>query len=235
MTKCVTWHSCPFSLLLPTWPEPPFPVARDFAGFLGLFTLPDFTQLWNPKVYTVALTIGAVATTEILLGIEAADNIDPKKRTTDSNRELKAQGIGNMVSGLLGGLPVTSVIVRSSLNLNAGAKTKMATIFHGLLILVKVATVPVVFNLTPLAAVLLLTGYKLARVTVFKEMWANGKYQWWPFIITVVAVIFTDIFTGVGIGLAASAFAILRGNMKNAYFFHRSPRQPDPDRFARKR
>ncbi len=200
------------------------PVAKDFAGFLGLFTLPDFGQLWNPKVYTVALTICAVATVETLLCIEAVDNIDPEKRTTNPNRELKAQGIGNILSGLLGGLPVTSVIVRGSANLNAGAKTKMATIVHGLLILSSVALIPVVLNLIPLAAlaaVLLLTGYKLAKISIFKEMWANGKYQWWPFIITVVAVVFTDLLTGVGIGLVASTFAILRGNMKNAYFFHR--------------
>lgn len=200
------------------------PVAGDFAGFLGLFTLPDFSQIWNPKVYTVALTIFAVATVETLLCIEAVDNLDPERRVTDPNRELKAQGIGNIISGLLGGLPIASVIVRSSININTGARTKMATIFHGLLILLTVTTIPFVFNLTPLAAVaavLLLTGYRLARVSIFKEMWANGKYQWWPFIITVVAIIFTDLLAGVGIGLAAAALAILRGNMRNAYFFHR--------------
>ncbi len=200
------------------------PVARDFAGFLSLFTLPDFSQLTNPKVYTVALTVFAVATVETLLCIEAADDLDPEKRTTDPNRELKAQGVGNIVSGLLGGLPVTSVILRSSVNVNARAKTKMATVIHGLLILFTVAFVPVVFNLTPLAAVaavLLLAGYKLTRISIFREMWANGKYQWWPFIITVVAIVCTDFLIGIGIGLAASAFAILRGNMKNAYFFHR--------------
>ncbi len=200
------------------------PVAKDLAGFLGLFTLPDFSQIWNPKIYTVALTIFAVATIETLLCIEAVDKLDPEKRTTDPNRELKAQGIGNIVSGLLGGLPITSVILRSSVNLNAGATSKMASILHGVLILGTVAIIPVVFNLTPLAAVaavLLLTGYKLARIEIFKEMWANGKYQWWPFIITVLAIVFTNFLIGIGIGLAASAFAILRGNMRNAYYFHR--------------
>lgn len=200
------------------------PVVTDVQGFLHLFTLPDFSQWNNPKVWTVALTICAVASVETLLCLEAVDKLDPQRRVSSSNRELKAQGIGNMLSGLLGGLPITSVIVRSSANLNAGAKTKVAAIFHGLLLLVCALFVPKMLNMIPLAAlaaVLLLTGYKLARISIFQEMWNNGKYQWWPYIITVMAVVFTDLLTGVGIGLAASAFAILRGNMKNAYFFHR--------------
>lgn len=200
------------------------PVPSDASAFFAQFTFPDFSQWANPKVYTVALTICAVASIETLLCIEAVDKIDPQLRTTNPNRELKAQGIGNMVSGLLGGLPLTSVIVRSSANVNAGARTKTSAILHGALLLGCAAMIPVILNLIPLAAlaaVLILTGYKLAKISVFKEMWANGKYQWWPFIITVVAVVFTDLLTGVGIGLAVSAFAILRGNMKNAYFFHR--------------
>ncbi|MBV6439269.1 MAG: SulP family inorganic anion transporter [Haliscomenobacteraceae bacterium CHB4] len=200
------------------------PVSADFGAFLGQFTFPDFSQWNNPQVYTVALTICAVASVETLLCIEAVDNVDPHKRTTNPNKELRAQGVGNMISGLLGGLPITSVIVRGSANVNAGARTKMATISHGLLILVCVAMIPAILNLIPLAAlaaVLILTGYKLAKVSIFKEMWANGKYQWWPFIITVAAVVFTDLLTGVGIGLAASVFAILRGNMKNSYRFHK--------------
>lgn len=200
------------------------PVANDLAGFFGQFTLPDFSQWNNPKVYTVALTICAIASVETLLCIEAVDKIDPQQRTTNPNNELRAQGIGNLVSGLLGGLPVTSVIVRGSANVNAGARSKTAAITHGLLLFVCVLFIPRVLNMIPLAAlaaVLILTGYKLAKLSIFKEMWANGKYQWWPFIITVVAVVFTDLLTGVAIGLAASVFAILRGNMKNAYFFHR--------------
>jgi carbonic anhydrase len=143
-------------------------------------------------------------------------------RTSNPNTELRAQGVGNLVSGLLGGLPVTSVIVRSSANVNANARTKASTIIHGALLLVCVALIPSILNMIPLAAlaaVLILTGYKLAKISVFKQMWANGKYQWWPFIITVVAVVFTDLLTGVMIGLVASVFAILRGSMKNAYFF----------------
>jgi carbonic anhydrase len=199
------------------------PVPENAGAFLNQFTLPDFGQWTNPKVYTVALTICAVASVETLLCIEAVDKVDPLKRTTNPNRELQAQGVGNLLSGLIGGLPITSVIVRGSANVNAGARTKMASISHGALILVCVAFIPSVLNMIPLAAlaaVLILTGYKLAKISIFKEMWANGKYQWWPFIITVVAVVFTDLLTGVGIGLAASAFAILRGNMKNSYMFH---------------
>ncbi len=200
------------------------PVATDGAAFLAQFTMPDFSQFTNPKIYSIAFTLCVVASIETLLCLEAVDKIDPYLRNSDANRELKAQGIGNVLSGLIGGLPITSVIVRSSANVNASARTKVSAIFHGLLLLVCVALIPGILNMIPLsalAAVLILTGYKLAKITIFKESWNNGKYQWWPFIITVLAVVFTDLLTGVGIGLVASAFAILRGNMKNAYFFDR--------------
>jgi MFS superfamily sulfate permease-like transporter len=200
------------------------PVARDAAAFLAQFTMPDFAQLTNPKVYSVAFTICVVASIETLLCLEAVDKIDPQLRTSSPNRELRAQGVGNIVSGLIGGLPITSVIVRSSANVNANARSKASAILHGVLLLVCAALIPAILNLIPLAAlaaVLILTGYKLAKISVFKEMWGNGKYQWWPFVITVVAVVFTDLLTGVGIGLVASAFAILRGNMRNAYYFHK--------------
>lgn len=200
------------------------PVPDSVNAFFHQFTFPDFSQIADSQVFVVALTLCAVASIETLLCIEAVDNLDPQKRSTNPNKELKAQGIGNMISGLLGGLPVTSVIVRSSANVGAGARTKASAIVHGLLLVVCVALIPTVLNLIPLAAlaaILLLTGYKLAKISIFKEMWANGKYQWWPFVITVAAVVFTDLLTGVGIGLAASAFAILRGNMKNSYFFHK--------------
>lgn len=199
------------------------PVADSLNGFFQQFMFPDFTQWNNPDVYRVALTIAAVASIETLLCLEAVDKVDPFKRTSNPNKELRAQGIGNMVSGLIGGLPVTSVIVRSSANLNAGARTKMSAVFHGVLIFTSVLFIPAILNLIPLAAlaaVLLVTGYKLAKISIFKKMWQSGKYQWWPFIVTVVAVVFTDLLTGVGIGLGASVFAILRGNMKNSYFFH---------------
>lgn len=198
------------------------PVANSMQDFLGQFTTPDFTQWMNPAIYTTALTICIVASVETLLSIEAVDRIDPQMRITNTNRELKAQGIGNLICGLIGGLPITSVIVRSSANINANSKTKVSTIFHGTLILVCVAFIPKVLNMIPLAAlaaILILTGYKLAKPKMFKAMYANGKYQWWPFIITVAAVVFTDLLTGVGIGLAASVVSILLGNMKNAYKF----------------
>ena len=200
------------------------PVAKSFDDFLGFFTFPDFSQITNPEVYIIALTLAAVASIESLLCIEAVDKLDTEKRVTNTNRELAAQGIGNMLSGLIGGLPVTSVIVRSSANVNAQAKTKLSTIFHGVLLLVCVAFIPVALNKIPLsalAAILLVTGYKLCNPKVFKNMFKNGKYQWVPFVITVVAIVFTDLLTGVGIGLVVSVSAILIGNFKNSYFFHK--------------
>jgi MFS superfamily sulfate permease-like transporter len=200
------------------------PVASNVTEFIGLFTLPDFSAIGNKDVLITALTIAAVASIETLLCIEAVDKMDPQRRVTNQNRELKAQGVGNMISGLLGGLPITSVIVRSTANIHAGARTKASTIMHGILILLCCAFIPQVLNMIPLgalAAILLLTGYKLARISVFKEMFANGKYQWIPFIVTVVTVVFTDLLTGVALGLATSMIAILYGNMKNSYYFHK--------------
>ncbi len=198
------------------------PVPASFAAFLGQFALPDFGAITNMQVWITAATIAAVASIETLLCIEAADKMDPLKRYTNGNTELKAQGIGNMLSGLLGGIPMTSVIVRTSANINSGAKTKLATIFHGLFLLLAVVSIPFILNKIPLAclaAILILIGYKLASPTVFKHMWKNGKFQFVPFIITVAAVVFTDLLKGVGIGLAVSMFYILRTNMRVAYFF----------------
>ncbi len=200
------------------------PVAGNFSEFLGLFTFPDFSQITNPQVYIVALTIAAVASVETLLCVEAVDKLDPDKRTTSPNRELVAQGVGNMASGLIGGIPITSVIVRSSANVNAQAKSKMSTIIHGLLILVCVTLIPAIINKIPLAslaAILLMTGYKLCNPALFKKMFAIGKYQWVPFVVTVLAIVFTDLLTGVGIGLLVSTLALLYGNYKNSYYFHK--------------
>ncbi len=200
------------------------PVAGSFNEFLGFFTLPDFSQLGNKDVYIVALTIAAVASIESLLCIEAVDKLDPEKRTTSTNRELIAQGVGNMASGMIGGLPITSVIVRSSANVNAQAKSKMSTIIHGFLLLICVSLIPVILNKIPLAAlaaILLMTGYKLCNVALFKKMFAIGKYQWVPFVVTVIAIVFTDLLTGVGIGLMVSILALLYGNYKNSYYFHK--------------
>jgi len=199
------------------------PVAKSFNEFTALFTFPDFTHI-NGKVILTAATIAVVASVETLLCIEAVDKIDPLRRNTSANRELKAQGIGNILSGMIGGLPITSVIVRSSANLNAGAKTKMSAILHGMFILLCTIFIPGLLNLIPLgalAAVLLLTGYKLAKISIFKEMFGNGKFQWIPFLITVIAIVFTDLLKGVSLGLGASVVAILYGNIKNSYYFHK--------------
>ncbi|HVF82243.1 MAG TPA: SulP family inorganic anion transporter [Flavisolibacter sp.] len=200
------------------------PVPAGIKEFFGLFRSPDFSGIFSGEVIITAVTLTAVASVETLLCIEAVDKMDPMRRVTNPNRELKAQGVGNIVSGLLGGLPVTSVIVRSTANLNAGAKTKMSAILHGVLILFCVLLIPGILNMIPLgalAAILLMTGYKLARISIFKQMFANGKYQWVPFVITVVAVVRLDLLTGVGLGLAANIIAILYGNLKNSYYFHK--------------
>ena len=206
------------------------------AEFLSFFTLPDFNGFLNSKVIVTGIMIAIIASLETLLCIEAIDNLDPERHVTNTNRELFAQGIGNTVSGLIGGLPITSVIVRSSANLHSGAKTRVSTIFHGLLLLVCVISIPRLLNLIPLsslAAILLLTGYKLCKLSVFSQMIKNGKYQSIPFFVTVLVIIGIDLFglykplkgegllVGVVAGLIAAFGAILHGNLKNSYFFHK--------------
>ncbi len=200
------------------------PVASSASEFASQFTLPDFSKVFSTEVITVAVTIAVVASIETLLNLEATDKLDPLKRYSDPNRELRAQGLGNMLSGLIGGLPVTSVIVRSSANINAGGRTKVATISHGILLLVCAALIPTVLNLIPLstlAAVLLVTGFKLCKPTIFKQMFAKGKYQWIPFLVTVVVIVMTDLLVGVAIGLGVSVLFLLWGNMKSPYFFRK--------------
>ena len=197
------------------------PVANSGKDFLSFFSFPDLSYLGNVAVWTTALTLAVVATIETLLNIEAADELDELKRVTPANRELKAQGIGNIVSGLLGGLPVTSVIVRSSANIQAGAKTKMSTIFQGVLLLITVAFIPRFLNLIPLpsiAAVLIYIGYKLAKFSVFREYYKKGRDQFTPFIVTVIAILLTDILIGLLIGCAVGIFFLLRSNFKSAVF-----------------
>lgn len=200
------------------------PVPQSLDDFKNLVTLPDFSGFLNPKVWVVGATIAIVASIETLLCIEAADRLDTHRRITDTNLELRAQGIGNIVSSIIGGLPMTSVVVRSSANANAGATTKMSTIIHGVLLLVCVLAIPVLLNKIPLAtlaAVLLLVGYKLASPQKVTHFWHKGKYQFIPFIATVIAVVATDLLKGVGIGLAIAIFYILQGNMKRAYYYSR--------------
>jgi len=198
------------------------PVVNSWSEFIGLFAVPDFSQITNGKVWVVAGTIAVVASLETLLSIEAIDKIDPIKRVSPTNRELVAQGTGNMVSGLVGGLPLTSVIVRSSANVNAGGRTKMSAIFHGIWLLLSLLFIPGIINMIPLAclaAILLVTGYKLARIELFKHMYHKGWDQFVPFVITIVAVLLTDLLKGVAIGMLLSIFYLLRTNMRNPYFY----------------
>jgi MFS superfamily sulfate permease-like transporter len=198
------------------------PMPQSFNDFIAQFQQPNFSAISDPKVWITAATIAVVASIETLLCIEASDKMDLLKRYTNTNTELLAQGTGNILSGLLGGLPMTSVIVRTSANVNSGARTKVATIAHGVFLLVAVLAMPTILNKIPLAclaAVLLMIGYKLASPTVFKHMWDNGRYQFVPFIVTVIAVVFTDLLKGVGVGLVISVFYILRANLKLAYLF----------------
>lgn len=195
------------------------PVAEGALGFLQLFCFPDFSVLGKPALYGAAVTLAVIASLETLLTIEAVDKIDPQQRKSPANRELLAQGAGNMVSGFLGGLPMTSVIVRSGANLNAGAQTKISAIFHGVLLLGCVALLPRWLNQIPLcvlAAVLIVTGYKLASPKVIGQMWSAGKYQFLPFAVTVVAIVLTNLLTGILIGLGISLLFILRSNYRRS-------------------
>ena len=200
------------------------PITDDISGFFSQFARPDFSGFLDQRVWVYGATIAIVASIETLLCIEATDRLDPLKRYTPTNRELKAQGIGNIVSGLIGGLPMTSVIVRSSANVNSGAVTKLSTITHGVLILVSAAMIPFLLNKIPLAAlaaILLLTGYKLTKPALYKKMWASGFYQFVPFIVTILGIVFTDLLKGVALGMVVSIFFILRENLKTPYFFQR--------------
>lgn len=200
------------------------PTADSVQAFLGQFQTPDLNGFANPKVWVTGLTIAIVASIETLLCLEAGDKMDSLKRYSSANTELRAQGIGNLLSGLIGGIPMTSVIVRTTANINAGAKTKMSAIFHGIFLLLAVIAIPGLLNKIPmasLAAILIMIGLKLASPKVFKHIWQSGKHQFIPFIITVIAVVFTDLLKGVGIGLVVSIFYILKGNMKLAYFFRK--------------
>ena len=199
------------------------PVSKSFSEFVNLFTLPDFTQILNPEVYVVAITIAVVASLETLLSVEATDKLDPHKRVTPTNQELLAQGAGNVVSGLIGGLPITQVIVRSSANVQSGGQTKLSTIMHGILLLILVVAIPTVLNLIPLAvlaSVLIVVGYKLAKPSLFKNMYKLGRDQFYPFVLTVLVLVFTDLLTGIGVGLLIGIIIILRRNYKNSHFLH---------------
>jgi carbonic anhydrase len=186
----------------------------------SLITLPAFHSIGNYQVWIVAFTIAIIASLETLLNLEAVENMDPYKRQASPNRELVAQGIGNIVSGLIGGIPITSVIVRSSVNINAGAETKLSAILHGVFLTISVLLLSPFLNLIPLAAlasILLLTGYKLAKVSLFVEMYKKGQNQFIPFLLTIIAIIFTDLLIGVLLGLLISIFYLLKNNYRNPF------------------
>lgn len=199
------------------------PVATSFGELTALFIGPDWSQIGNPAVYTTALTIAVVASLETLLCLEATDKLDPQKRVTPANRELMAQGAGNMLSGLVGGLPITQVIVRSSANIQSGGKSKLSAIIHGVLLMVFALLLPVVLNLIPLAvlaSVLLVVGYKLAKPALFVAMYQRGPTQFIPFVATIFGILATDLLTGVALGVAISVIALLHRNYLNSHFLH---------------
>ncbi len=177
-----------------------------------LITFPDFSQWNNPSLLLVAATLAIVASIETLLSVDASDKLDPHKRVTPGNRELFAQGAGNIVSGLIGGLPVTQVVVRSSANVNSGGTSKLSTIFHGLLIAVSIFTIAGLMNYIPyasLAAILLQVGYKLAKPKIIIGVFKEGWLQFIPFIVTIVTIVRFDLLTGVGLGLACAFFILI--------------------------
>ena len=201
------------------------PVPESFDDFTSQFTFPDFSfsVITNYSVLLTGATIAIVASLETLLCVEAADKLDPQKRVTPTNRELLAQGTGNIISGLIGGLPITQVIVRSSANVQSGAKTKVSAILHGFFLLISVVTIPVLLNMIPLAvlaAILLIVGYKLAKPSLFKKMWSLGLTQFVPFIVTILGIVFTDLLIGIGLGLAVGIIVILLNSYKNSHFLH---------------
>ncbi|HEY5823491.1 MAG TPA: SulP family inorganic anion transporter, partial [Cyclobacteriaceae bacterium] len=195
------------------------PTLAEEGSYLAFFTFPDFSQIVNTKVWIVAFTIAAVASLETLLNIEACDKIDPFRRITPLNRELKAQGVANLLSGAIGGLPLTSVVVRSSANIQAGARTKASAITHGVILLLSVLLIPRLLQLIPLSAlagILFVTGFKLTKPEIYKEMYKKGWSQFLPFIATVLAVVFTNLLLGVFIGILVAVFFILKTNFQES-------------------
>ncbi len=199
------------------------PVASGVSSFFGQFTFPDFSQIGNKEVYILAVTIALVASLETLLCVEATDKLDPHKRVTPTNRELFAQGTGNIVSGMIGGLAITQVIVRSSANVQAGAESKMSAILHGFFLLICVAFIPGILNLIPLpalACILLMVGYKLAKPSQFSKQYKLGWEQFVPFIVTILGIVFEDLLIGLALGCCVGSATILIRNFKNSHFLH---------------
>ena len=200
------------------------PVPENFDSFLGQFSFPNFGAITNPAIWVTAFTIALVASLETLLCVEATDKLDPHKNVTPTNRELFAQGIGNMVSGMIGGLPITQVIVRSSANIQSGGRSKLSAIIHGFLLLISVILIPTILNKIPLsvlAAVLFIVGYKLAKPALFKKMYDLGWRQFAPFIVTILGIVFIDLLYGIGLGLAVGVAVILIKSYQNSHFLHK--------------
>ena len=199
---------------------------------LSALRFPDFSRITEMEIYTTAFTLAAVASIETLLCIEAIDKLDPYKRSTPTNRELVAQGVGNVCAGLIGGLPLTAVIVRGSANVQSGARTRMSAFIHGIFLLLAVVLIPMVMNQIPLAAlaaVLLYVGYRLANASLFKQMFAKSADLWLPFVITIIAILATDLLRGVGIGLVVALFFILRSNLQTPFFLRHRDSAPEED------
>ncbi len=195
------------------------PTSDSLAGLWEQFVFPDWSQFGNQEIYVIALTIALVASIETLLSVEATDKLDPKKRVTPTNRELRAQGIGNFTSGLLGGLPVTAVIVRSSANVSSGAQTKLSAILHGIWIVLSIIFLADIMNLIPLsalAAVLFMVGYKLVKPALIKSMYQKGWDQFIPFAVTILAILFTDLLIGISIGMAVGLFYVIKTNFQKS-------------------
>ena len=206
------------------------PVPSEVGGLMGLITFPDFSRIWDPQIYSVAFTIALVGSVETLLSAEASDKMDPYKRVTPTNRELRAQGVGNIISGFIGGLPITQVIVRSSTNVQSGGRSKLATIFHGFILLVAALLLPRLLNYVPLAtlsAILLLVGYKLSKPSLYRSMFRLGYKQFIPFMVTILAIVFTDLLTGVIIGMFFGIFNILMSNYRTPFIFESSDKKTD--------
>ncbi len=206
------------------------PVSNGLGEFVNQFTFPDFSQLSNIQIYKIGIVIAIVASLETLLCVEATDKLDPLKRVTPTNQELKAQGLGNMISGLIGGLPVTQVIVRSSANITFGAQTKLSAILHGFWLLLSAITIASLLNMIPLASlatILIMVGYKLAKPSLFASMYKLGWEQFAPFVATVVAILLTDLLTGIGIGLVVGVFFTLHHSYRNSHHMKESQRNED--------
>ncbi|TRX55935.1 SulP family inorganic anion transporter [Fulvivirga sp. M361] len=198
------------------------PLPWESGGFVNLFSAPDWSRVFTLEIFVIAVTLAVVASLETLLCVEATDKLDPEKNVTPTNRELLAQGVGNITSGLIGGLPITQVIVRSSANIQSGGKTKMSAFFHGILILVSAMFIPNVLNMIPLsslAAILFIVGYKLSKPSLFIEISKKGKAQFYPFLVTILGIVFTDLLIGIGIGMALAIFLILYKNFVAPFSF----------------